>query len=215
MLLTTDIFLSLFISCLCIGAFSGFLAGLLGIGGGLIIVPTLVYLLPPVVVNPELIMPMALATSLASIAFTSASAAFSHHKNGNIPWSLARQVAAYVAIGSVFGAFIAEQLSSKGLSHLFAVAVIVLASYMLMSIKLTKTRNMPSLPFFSAISALIGTFASLMGIAGGTVLVPVLSYFSVGVRHAMGIATVSGVAIAIFGSLGFIYTGLQLSLIHI
>ena len=201
-------FLTIFISCLCLGAFAGFLAGLLGIGGGLIIVPVLVYLLPLSGMNNDLVMPMALATSLASIAFTSASAAFSHHKNNNIPWPLARKVALYVSIGSILGAFIAERLSSEALSHFFAGAVIVLASYMLMSIKFTKTRDMPHVLVFSGISAVIGTFASLMGIAGGTVLIPVLNYFGVNVRHAMGIATVSGIAIAVFGSLGFIYTGL-------
>lgn len=202
-----DTFFTVFISCLCLGAFAGFLAGLLGIGGGLILVPFLVYLLPLIGVNHELIMPMALATSLASIAFTSASAAFSHHKNNNILWPLARKVALYVSIGSVFGVFVAEQLSSEALSHFFAGAVIVLASYMFMSIKFTNTRAMPSTFLFSGITVLIGAFASLMGVAGGTILIPVLSYFGVNVRHAMGVATVSGIAIAIFGSLGFIYIG--------
>ncbi len=207
--LSVDVFLSLFISCFLLGAFAGFLAGLLGIGGGLVIVPTLVYLLPLTGISNELIMPMALATSLASIAFTSTSAAFSHHKNSNIPWPLARKVALYVAVGSVFGAFIAEKLSSEMLTHFFAGAVIVLASYMLMSIKFSATRTMPNTAFFSVVSALIGTFSSLLGIAGGTVLVPVLNYFGVNIRYAMGIATVSGLSIATFGSLGFIYTGLQ------
>lgn len=205
--MSIDTFFIFFISCLFLGAFAGFLAGLLGIGGGLIIVPALVYLLPLIEVNNELIMPIALATSLASIAFTSSSAAFSHHKNHNIPWPLARKTALFVGIGSIFGGFIVDQLSHEILNNFFAGAVILLASYMLMSIKLTQTRAMPKSVVFSSITCLIGVFASLMGIAGGTVLVPTLSYFGVAVRHAMGIATVSGLSIAIFGSMSFIYTG--------
>jgi len=121
----------IFISCIFLGSLAGFLAGLLGIGGGLIIVPALVYLLPQLVIgneiiNSEVIMPMALATSLSAIVMTSSSAAFAHHKNNNIPWHIAKPLMFIVAFGALVGAFIADHLSAKVLTNFFAGAVIVL-----------------------------------------------------------------------------------------
>lgn len=201
--------LDVFVNCLFLGAVVGFLAGLLGIGGGLIIVPVLIYLLPLINLSVELLIPVALATSLASIVFTSASAALAHHKNNNIPWPYARKIAVFVGVGAIIGAFIVERLSSEFLSNFFAGAIIVLASYMLMSIKFTNTRDMPNTICLGFITLIVGTVASLMGIAGGAILVPVLTYFGIQVRQAIGIATVSGISIAVLGSVGFIYTGLQ------
>ena len=199
--------LTVFLSCVLLGAVAGFLAGLLGIGGGLIIVPVLVYLFPLVNISPEMIMPMALATSLASIVITSSSAAIAHHKNKNIPWHLAKSLAIVVGIGASLGAFIAQFMSNENLTNFFAGAVIVLASYMMLSIRFTKTRTMPHHYVLLVIGLLTGTIASLMGIAGGAILVPVLTYFGVALRSAIGLATVCGVAVALFGSLGFIVTG--------
>lgn len=202
-------FLTIFGICLFLGAIVGFLAGLLGIGGGLLIVPVLVYIFPLVGISFEQAMPMALATSLASIIVTSSAAALAHHKNQNVPWQIAKKIALIVGIGAVLGAFIAEQMSSQSLTYFFSGAVIVLASYMFLSIRVTSTRTMPQAPIFNLIGFTTGIIASLMGIAGGAILVPVLSYFGIALRQAIGIATVSGVAVALFGSAGFIYTGLQ------
>ena len=198
---------SVFFSCLLLGALVGFLAGLLGIGGGLIIVPALVYLLPMLGTSTELLMPMALATSLASIVITSSAAARAHHRNGNIPWPIARQLMIAVATGALLGAFIADGLSAESLTHIFAGAVILLATYMLLSVKITPIKSMPSNTVVQAVGFFTGTLASLMGIAGGAILVPVLSYFGMPLRHTIGVATVCGVMVALFGSLGYIFTG--------
>lgn len=189
------------------GSVAGFLAGLLGIGGGLVIVPVLVYLLPSVGVAPELVMPISLATSLASIMFTSSSATWAHHKNGNIPWKIARKLTATIALGALIGAYIADSLSSDTLKIIFAIAVIILASYMLLSIKMTKEKPMPSDKVIESIGLFTGTISSLMGIAGGAILVPILTYFSMSIRHAIGTATVCGFVVATFGAIGFIITG--------
>ena len=205
--------LFIFISCIVLGTLAGFLAGLLGIGGGLIVVPILVYLLPQLGISGEVIMPMALATSLSAIVLTSSSAALAHHKNQNIPWEITKPLMFVVAIGALLGAFIADHLSAQALTHFFAVAVIVLASYMLASIRSQRSKPMPTQIMLQIISFITGVVASLMGMAGGAILVPVLSYFGVPLRHCIGIATVCGVMVAMFGSIGYIISGLNNALL--
>lgn len=201
--------LFIFISCVFLGALAGFLAGLLGIGGGLIIVPALVYLLPQLGISIEVIMPMALATSLSAIVITSSSAALAHHKNKNIPWDITKPLMFIMAFGALLGAFIADLLSAQALTNFFAGAVIVLASYMLASIRSQRSREMPSKIKLQCICLITGVIASLMGMAGGAILVPVLTYFGMPLRHCIGIATVCGVMVALFGSLGYIISGLD------
>jgi uncharacterized membrane protein YfcA len=199
--------LTVLISCIALGSIVGFLAGLLGIGGGLIIVPALVYLLPIVGVSSDVVMPMALGTSLGAIVITSTVAALAHHRKKNIPWQLARQLMILVAVGALIGAFIADSLSSEALTSFFSSVVILLAAYMLLSIKASKERDLPATYVFQCISFVTGIISSLMGIAGGAILVPSLSFFGISVRHAIGIATACGVMVALFGSLGYIITG--------
>ncbi|REL26423.1 sulfite exporter TauE/SafE family protein [Thalassotalea euphylliae] len=200
-----------FVFCLVLGALVGLLAGLLGIGGGLVIVPALVYLLPIAGVEPALVMPVALATSLATIVLTSISAVRAHHKNRNIPWELARQIMLVVAVGALLGAFIADTLSGQTLTYIFATAVSLLAVYMLASIRKPTSRAMPSAFVFQVSGLVTGVMASLMGIAGGAILIPLLSYFGVQMRQSIGVATACGLVVALFGSLGYIITGLEQS----
>ncbi|MDO6426400.1 sulfite exporter TauE/SafE family protein [Thalassotalea sp. 1_MG-2023] len=202
-------FINVVISCALLGCIAGFLAGLLGIGGGLVIVPALVYLLPLLGVNAELVMPIAIATSLASIVFTSASASFAHHKNSNIPWPLAKQLMIMIALGAISGAYVADSLSTEVLTYIFATAVIILASYMLFSIKVQKSKPLPGDHIIRVMGFGTGCISSMMGIAGGAILVPLLSYYSVSIRHAIGTATVCGLVVALFGAAGFIITGLD------
>jgi len=199
--------LIVFFYCIALGSVVGFLAGLLGIGGGLLIVPALVYLLPTLGINNDIVMPIALATSLSAIVITSSSAALAHHRNKNIDWSLAKPLMMVVAVGALLGAFIADYLSTQALTNFFAFMVMLLALYMLLSIVATKERTLPSTFVLQFISWLMGIIASLMGIAGGAILVPALSYFGLSMRKSIGIATVCGVVVALFGSLGYIITG--------
>ena len=199
--------LTVLIACLALGSIVGFLAGLLGIGGGLIIVPALVYLLPIIGVSSDVVMPMALGTSLGAIVITSTVAALAHHRKKNIPWQLAKPLMILVAIGALIGAFIADSLSSNALTGFFSMVVIMLAVYMLLSINASKQRSLPSTYVLQFLSFVTGIISSLMGIAGGAILVPSLSYFGVQVRQAIGLATACGVMVALFGSLGYIITG--------
>ncbi|NQZ21261.1 MAG: sulfite exporter TauE/SafE family protein [Colwellia sp.] len=205
---------SIFIICVLLGSIVGFAAGLLGIGGGLIIVPALVYLLPLAGVDGNVVMPMALATSLATIVITSFSAALAHHRNKNIPWSIAKTLMIAIACGSLLGAYIADSLSVNALKNTFAIAVFILAIYMFFSVKNTKknseeieTINLPSAYLLKAISFFTGILASLMGISGGVMLIPILSYFTMPLRQAIGVATVCGLTVAVFGVSGYILAG--------
>ncbi|WP_248289461.1 sulfite exporter TauE/SafE family protein [Thalassotalea sp. Y01] len=191
-----------------IGTLVGFLAGLLGIGGGLVIVPALVMLLPKFGVAKEIVMPIALASSLASIVVTSSMAAFNHHKLGNIPWRLTKKLMIFVAIGAVIGANLADLLPAKTLTWLFASFVIVLATYMLLSIRQTVQRDLPSKRVLKAVSAFTGVISSLMGISGGAVLIPFLTYCGMNLLHAIGISTACGMIVSLFGTMAFMIAGL-------
>lgn len=201
-------FLTVFLLCTVLGCIVGFFAGLLGIGGGLIIVPALVYLLAQLEITPSLIMPMAIATSLATIVITSFSAALVHHKNKNIAWPITKRLMIMVAIGSFSGGYIADSISSDALTYFFSLAVLLLAFYMLFSIQKTSNKSTPANNTIRITGLCTGIIASLMGIAGGAILVPVLSYFGMPIKKSIATATVCGVIVAIFGSLGFILTGL-------
>lgn len=202
-------FLSVFFACLLLGACTGVLAGLLGIGGGLVIVPALLYILPLMDIPIEQAMPIALATSLASIIITSLSAVVAHHKNNNIPWLLAKRLLVSVSIGALCGSYLASVLATTVLINIFAGAVILLAIYMLFSVKFDVKKKPPSHFIYSFIGYITGVLASLMGIAGGAMLVPTLTYFSLPMRKAIGAATVCGVAIASFATFGFVIAGFQ------
>ena len=194
--------------CVILGSLVGFFAGLLGIGGGLIIVPALTYLLPVLGVSQEVVLPMALATSLASIVITSSSAAYAHHKNKNIPWKMALELMIAVASGALMGALFADTLSATTLTYIFSGSVITLAIYMLLSVKIEPRETLPRPYVFQLVGLGTGILSSLMGIAGGAILVPILTFFGVRLRQTIGLATVCGVMVALFGSIGYIYVGI-------
>ncbi len=198
---------SIFFACLFLGTIVGFLAGLLGIGGGLVIVPALVYLLPLVDIAPEHIMPIAIATSLASIVITASSASYIHHRNGNIPWGDTKNIILFVGFGSLAGAIFASSLPADVLRMLFSIFVIAIASYMIASLKVVREEAQPKAFVLRIVGAITGVIASILGIAGGAILVPALTYLGLPMRSSISIATVSGVFVAIFGVIGFIFTG--------
>lgn len=192
-----------------LGTLVGFLAGLLGIGGGLVIVPVLIILLPTLGIHPDIVMPIALASSLASIVVTSASAVFNHHKSGNIDWRLAKRLMPLVAIGAVVGANLADMLPTKMLTTLFSTFVIALATYMLLSIRQTVHRDLPSKVILKSVAAFTGVIASLMGISGGAILIPFFTYCGVNLIHAIGVSTACGMIVSLFATMAFIIAGID------
>ena len=204
----------LIISCALLGCVVGFLAGLLGIGGGLIIVPVLSSLLVHFnVVAVDHVLVIAIATSLASILFTSTSSALAHHKNQNVPWEIAPWVMSGVGLGALISGFAASLIPEQLLRIVFAVSVMFIAARMVLSArnKPVAVKPMPRGPIIGAISAVMGGLSGLIGIGGGALIVPLLHYFSVDIKKAIGCAAACGIVIALFGSVGYISAGWQVT----
>ncbi|MGP9801524.1 sulfite exporter TauE/SafE family protein [Rheinheimera sp. NSM] len=202
--------LTIILLALLLGALVGFLAGLLGIGGGLVIVPVLVMLLPAYGVVPaDHAILVAVATSLGSIIVTATSSVYAHHRWGSVPWSIAGGIMTGAAIGAWSVGYLAHNISGAVLQLIFGVAVLLLALRMLGSRSTLGKKPLPGKGVVVMLSAVLGGIASLLGIGGGALFVPVLNYFSVDMRRAIGCAAASGIAIALFGTLGYVIAGWQ------
>ncbi|MBB1422027.1 sulfite exporter TauE/SafE family protein [Pseudoalteromonas sp. SG43-7] len=200
----------LILYCALLGCGVGFLAGLLGIGGGLVIVPVLsIILLHFEILPAEQVVIAAIATSLASILFTSTSSAIAHHKNGNVPWTLAPWVMTGVALGALISGFIAALLPEQVVRLVFAVTVVLIAIKMFVSNKREPSveRDMPNKGVLTIMTTIIGGLSAMIGIGGGALLVPLLTFFSVDMKKAIGCASACGIVIALFGSIGYISSG--------
>lgn len=192
---------------LMLGGVVGIMAGLLGIGGGLIVVPALILLFPMASIDPEISMQLALATSLASIIVTSGSSAFNHFKLGNVDVFVVKWLMPGVVVGGFLGANVADWIPSQYLPKVFGVIVLLLSIQMLLSIKGKMSRTMPGSGATMAIGTGIGMVSSLAGIGGGSLSVPFLNRHGVEMRRAVGSSSVCGCFIALSGMVGFILNG--------
>lgn len=189
------------------GAGVGFLAGLLGIGGGLIMVPALVYLfMNKLGLDISFAMPMAIATSLSTIMFTGLSASFAHYKLGNLDRYILSYSGVSMAIGAIVGAQFASMIPGELLKKIFAVLVIAIVIYMVFGKRKASAQEV-SKGILSGIGLATGSLSALMGIGGGAILVPSLVWFNVNIKHAIGCAAFCGLVIAVFGSLSFVQAG--------
>ena len=196
---------------LAIGAIAGFTAGIFGIGGGLIIVPLLYVVFTQMDYEPDVIMHMALGTSLATIIVTSISSSIAHHRNGAVIWSVFRNLAPGLVIGSFLGAGIAGLLSGANLQLIIGVFVIWVAYKMLIGSKhvIDQHSVLPSaFKQFSA-GAGIGVASAIFGIGGGSLTVPYLNHYGVVMQRAVGTSAACGLPIAIAGAFGFIFFGIK------
>lgn len=193
---------------LALGCFVGTMAGLLGIGGGLIVVPALAsWLLPQAGVGDDILMHIALGTSLATIILTSGASALNHLKLGNVDLFVVKWLLPGVVLGGAAGSFIAEAIPSQYLIKVFGGIVFLLAIQMLVSLKGSRSYPMPSQPITFCCGSLIGVTSSLAGIGGGSLTVPFLSRHGVEMRKAIGSSSVCGCVIAIAGMGGFALHG--------
>jgi len=190
-----------------IGAVAGVLAGLLGIGGGLVIVPVLIYTLTLQRVDHEMVMHMALATSMASIIFTSISSFMSHHRRGAVRWDIVKKITPGILIGTFLGSCLASAMPTRWLKAVFVVFLYIMAWQMLAKKKPKAARDLPGLLGFSATGGGIGVLSSLVGIGGGSLSVPFMLWCNVVVHHAIGTSAAIGLPIAIAGTIGYIWNG--------
>ncbi|MFQ6371342.1 sulfite exporter TauE/SafE family protein [Shewanella sp. YIC-542] len=195
-------------ACLLLGVVVGFSAGLLGIGGGLIAVPVLLYLLPLAEVPANYLPHVAIATSLAAIILTSFSSARAHHQRGNVPWFLFKPMLPGTILGALASGFIAELISGDDLKRGFAVFVMLMAVNMAFPYKPSaEGKTMPPPVVMFVVSALIAVISGMMGIGGGTLTVPFLCWCGLQMRQAVGFSSANSLVIALWGSLGYVIAG--------
>ncbi len=196
-------------SYLALGALAGTLAGLLGIGGGLIIVPVLIFTFGLQGINTEIIPHLAVGTSLATIVFTSVSSIRSHHKHRAVRWDLFRPMTAGIVVGALVGAWTASLLSGRALELVIGVFVIMVGLKMFFEVAPEPGRNVPGSAGLGVAGGGIGWVSAIFGIGGGTLTVPFLSWCNVRMQQAVGTSAACGLPIAVAGALGNIWTGWQ------
>ena len=200
--------LTFILLCLLVGSVVGFLAGLFGIGGGLIIVPTLVYLLPMVGVPEPLLMSTALGTSFATIVITGFSSAQRHHKLGNIVWSAVKVLAPVIMITVFISGLFIGKLDRDVSAKIFACLVVYLAAKMIISIKKNTVNAKPLTTLSSVIGGiLIGMASSAAGIGGGGFIVPFLNSRGIDMKKSIGSSAFCGALLGLSGMLSFMVSG--------
>lgn len=192
---------------LLVGVCAGTLAGLLGIGGGAVIVPFLVHVFAHQGLVADVAMPLAIGTSLATMAVTAVFSFGAHHRRGAVDWTVFRRMAPGVLAGGVIGPLIATVLPGRTLYTLFACFLLVVSVEMFFGGRTRPHRHLPGPAAVTGVGVAIGTVASLVGISGGSMTVPFLTWCSVPVRTAVGTAAAVGFPIVVAGALTFIATG--------
>lgn len=192
---------------LFLGAFAGTVAGLLGVGGGLIIVPVLAFIFGEQSLPAAIIIHMAVGTSLASIVMTSVSSVYAHHKHGAVLWPVFWQLVPGIVVGALLGAAVADLLPAHLLKNIFGVFELLVATQMLFAAKPAAHRKLPGRAGMSLAGVLIGKVSAIVGIGGGTMTVPYLVWCNVPVHKAVATSSACGLPIAIAGAAGFIVMG--------
>jgi uncharacterized membrane protein YfcA len=194
-----------------LGVLVGIVAGLLGIGGGVVIVPILVFVFSAHGFPPQHIMQIALATSLGSIVFTSVSSFMTHHRHGAVRWDVVKGITLGILVGTFSGTWIAAQLSTRALKIFFACFLYYVAATMLSNFKPKPSRQLPGLLGMNSVGGVIGVVSSLVGIGGGALSIPFMMWCNVPVHHAIGTSAAIGFPIAVAGTLGYIINGLPIA----
>ena len=192
---------------LAVGAVAGFLAGLLGVGGGLIVVPALVFVFEHAAVAPQHVLHLALGTSLASILFTSLSSIRSHHARGAVNWAIVRAISPGILLGTFGGATVAGQISTLGLKWFFVAFATLVGLQMFTGTKPRAARELPGGAGMFAAGGAIGMISSFVGIGGGSLSVPFMSWCNVAIHQAVGTSAAIGFPIALAGALGYLANG--------
>ncbi|TCT20697.1 sulfite exporter TauE/SafE family protein [Thiobaca trueperi] len=196
-----------FAAYLFIGSLSGLLAGLFGIGGGVVMVPALILVFTPLNLGGDWIPHLAVGTSLATIIGTGAASAYAHHRRGGVRWDLAGRLAPGIVIGAWTGAGLAALIADLWLKRIFAVFLLFIGMRMLIRIRSQHNRPLPGRVGLWGVGGGIGMLSALVGIGGGTLTVPFLNGRGIDMRQAVGTSAACGLPIAIAGAIGFMVAG--------
>ncbi|MEO1796069.1 MAG: sulfite exporter TauE/SafE family protein [Pseudomonadota bacterium] len=198
------------LALLLIGAFAGVLAGLLGVGGGIVLVPAFLYAFRALGFDGPDVMQLCVATSLATVVVTSLRSVASHNKKGAVDWEILRAWAPALAVGAAIGVFVAAGLGSDALQLIFGGLAAIVGLYM--AVGQSSWRLGPALPMGwggRATASVMGLLSVLMGIGGGSFGVPTMSLFGVPIHRAVATAVGFGVAIAAPAVVGFLFVALS------
>ena len=195
------------IAYIVLGLFVGFIAGLFGVGGGLIIVPVLVYIFTAHQFSDQYIMHLALGTAMASIIFTSISSVREHHAHAAVDWKIWRDLSPGILVGTLLGTVLVAYLSAFFLKIFFVVFVLYVATQMLLNIKPKAARELPQWPGMFAAGNVIGSISSFVGIGGGVLSIPFMLWCNTTLHRAIGTSAAIGLPIAVAGTVGFIANG--------
>ena len=191
-----------------LGVGAGFLAGLLGIGGGMLMVPFISIILANRHVSPDLAIKMAIATSMATIIFTSISSVRAHHRRGAVRWDIVKRLAPGIVIGSIVGSLgVFALLKGSYLAVFFGLFVSFSATQMFLDKKPKPTRQMPGTGGQLAAGGVIGFLSGLVGAGGGFISVPFMTWRNVPIHNAVATSAALGFPIAVANVLGYIISG--------
>lgn len=189
------------------GIVVGLLAGLLGVGGGLVTVPFLIYIHYFQGFPEDNSLKVVLGSSMATIMFTSFSSMLAHHKNGNVEWSVMRSLTPGLLIGSLSGGMLVSLISENIVAGVFIAFTFYTAMQMLLNIQFPTRRTLPGALRLAVWGWLIGAISAMISAGGGLMLVPLLNWCNVNIKKAMATSAACGFPIALFGTLAYIITG--------
>lgn len=189
------------------GLLAGLLAGLLGIGGGLVFVPALLFAFHQQGVAPELAMHLAVGTSLAAIVLTSTSSIAAHARRGSVDWVVFRGLLPGLVLGGVIGALAASIVPGTALRQVFGAFLVLVAVQLIGRVHARPGGSVPDTGGTALAGATIGTVSAMLGIGGGTLTVPFLVWCKLPVLRAVGTAAAAGLPLALAGVAGFVVTG--------
>lgn len=207
-----SVLLSMGALLLAIGAFAGVLAGLLGVGGGIVLVPAFFYAFSALGFDSPQLMQLCLGTSLATIIVTSVRSVMAHNKKAAVDWDILKGWAPGIVVGAILGVTVASSLRSTALQAIFGVLAIVVGLYMTFGKSHWRLADaMPDGPVRWALSPLLGFLSVLMGIGGGSFGVPTMSLYGVPIHRAVATAAGFGVIIAVPSVIGFLLVPLTVA----
>lgn len=196
-----------FILYLLLGAAAGVLAGLFGVGGGMIIVPVLVYSFQAQGFAPEVLTHLAVGTSLATIVFTSINSVRAHHQRGAVRWPIFRALTGGILVGAVIGGMTAASLKGPLLQKIIGVFAMLMAVQMGLNLKPKASREVPGKLGLGLAGTVIGWASAIFGIGGGSLTVPFLTWRSVPMPQAVATSAACGLPIAVASALSFMWLG--------
>jgi uncharacterized protein len=200
--------MDMFIAYALLGVFAGIMAGLLGVGGGLIIVPVLVMLWQADGLGgAQQMVQLAIGTSLAVIVFTSISSVRAHHRHGSVLWPVFWRLTPGILLGAALGAMLASAMPQDTLKLVFGLFELLVAAQMSLRLRPAALNKLPSATGMGLAGVLIGSVSALVGIGGGTLTVPFLDACKIRMQQAVGTSAACGLPIAVGGALSYLLLG--------